>query len=520
MIENFVLSDVNQALRVLTYHIMARGLRDESRAGVTRELLHVGVTLTNPLHRETTNPERKGSLAAQIAETMWVLSGRNDVKWLSHYLPRAEDFSDDGKTWRGAYGKRIRGWDRRDNSEDFIDQLAWVINLLKTDPGTRRAVVSIFDPVTDQASGKDIPCNDLLDFKIRDGLLHLHVFIRSNDLIWGWSGINQFEWSVLQEIVAGMVGVRVGVLSFSISSLHIYEQHWERATKIQGTRGTRGQRPGCPRFEFSGDVDKLDSLFSKWFLVERMIRQGSQVDNILSAINDFPEPMLQSWLRVIAWWWSGQESYLKPLDGTDLYLSAMAGVQPKRGEADVARPVAETASTGGPTDFAKFVSKLHETKHASYGDSWKRRGEKVAIQANIARKVDRLGKTDDLETAADTAIDLLVYLIKYRWWLFDQGRMGSPFATFNAERFMEVSRVRLHLERLDMYSGWESNKDYEVRLKEKFELLLKETAIPAEEKKTAQIMNAMIQDANSLARREYWRANNEKRAWAGYGDAE
>src|SRR5690606_33318054 len=69
-------------------------------------------------------------------------------------------------------------------------------------------------------------------------------------------------------------------------------------------------------------------------------------------------------------------------------------------------------------DFLAYVNKLHAEKHAAYGDSWKRRGEYM-ILANIARKVDRLeggAETAD-ETQTDTAIDLLVYLAKYRCWI-------------------------------------------------------------------------------------------------------
>jgi hypothetical protein len=67
--------------------------------------------------------------------------------------------------------------------------------------------------------------------------------------------------------------------------------------------------------------------------------------------------------------------------------------------------------------FVSYVSNLHAEKHAVYGDSWKRRGEQVAILANIARKVDRLGVAGAGDTSADTAVDLLVYLLKYRLWL-------------------------------------------------------------------------------------------------------
>jgi hypothetical protein len=90
------------------------------------------------------------------------------------------------------------------------------------------------------------------------------------------------------------------------------------------------------------------------------------------------------------------------------------------------------------------ISRLHAIKTATYGNSWKRRGEILGIMANIARKVDRLGVTDgevgkvyvavaqgkktlvDSETALDTAVDLLVYCLKYRTYLIDEGVADPP----------------------------------------------------------------------------------------------
>lgn len=76
--------------------------------------------------------------------------------------------------------------------------------------------------------------------------------------------------------------------------------------------------------------------------------------------------------------------------------------------------------------FLDYVAELHAEKHAVYGDSWKRRGEQVAILANIARKVDRLGVAGAGDTSADTAVDLLVYLLKYRLWLTDERAERLP----------------------------------------------------------------------------------------------
>lgn len=522
MKHNYIFSNINEALPALAKEVM-KGDEVGSRAGRTKELIHVGVTLTRPQERETINPFRRGSIAAQIAETAWVLAGRDDVDWLSNYLPRAKDFSDDGKTWRGAYGKRIRAWERRDGSGDVIDQLRWLVEHLDADPSSRRAVINLFDPVLDQRPGKDIPCNDWLDFKSRLGYLDLHVALRSNDLIWGWSGINAFEWSVLQEVVATMLGVTPGVLSFSISSLHVYDQHWARAEKIGNVKWTPTCTPS-PRFNLQGapnaavleKFDMLDGMLRLWFDIEGKIRNG---DPCADDVARFPEPMLRSWLRVLQWWWTGDQVWLHSLRGTQIYLSALNGVQPRPGEQDVPRPgpvvgdFADAVKKTNMSPFSVYVADLHATKHEAYGDSWKRRGEKVGIQANVARKVDRLGKTDDLETAADTAIDLLVYLLKYRWWLFDKGRAGGPVSTSPADRADEVTRVELFLQRLDVQPGWMSSRDYVGELQAAFEALLEDDG-----GLTVTYVNRLIDLANAYARKEYWAANNAKRSWAGYGE--
>lgn len=295
--------------------LLARAVMDSrevgSRNGRTRELLYPHVVLTEPWRREVLTPGRRASLPAQIAETMWVLAGRNDVEWLSHYLPRAADFSDDGKVWRGGYGPRLRNY-------RGVDQLAHVVQLLGDDPLSRRALISIYDPTVDSEDGKDIPCNVLIHFQSRLGYLHAHVVIRSNDLIWGWSGINAFEWSAVQEIVAGLLGIMVGELHFSISSLHVYDRHWARA-ELLAVSEPAPRLLDSPRFSCPS-LGNLNSLVDEWFYLEKCIRSG---DWYHEEVESFPDPMLRSWLRVLEWKWTKDESYLEPLRGTALAHAAL-----------------------------------------------------------------------------------------------------------------------------------------------------------------------------------------------------
>ena len=164
---------------------------------------------------------------ASIAESMWVIAGRNDLDYLSAYLPRAVEYSDDGRTWRAGYGPRLRNW-------NGVDQLAEVVSILRADVSSRRAVAAIYDPDRDFVQSKDIPCNNWLHFLVRDGLVDLHIAARSTDIWWGFSGINAFEWTLLLEMVAFWLGQEPGRLVFFTSSMHLYERHFDRARQILG----------------------------------------------------------------------------------------------------------------------------------------------------------------------------------------------------------------------------------------------------------------------------------------------
>lgn len=156
----------------------------------TTEILGVSFELTNPKNRWIINKERKHNVITQLAETIWVLSGSNDITWLNRYLKRAENFSDDKKTWRAGYGTRWRYFKGLDDSSNsvIIDQIKYVIDTLKKDLKSRQAVISVWDPAKEATIDKtlDMPCNDMQQFIVRDNKLYMFNYVRSNDLIWGF----------------------------------------------------------------------------------------------------------------------------------------------------------------------------------------------------------------------------------------------------------------------------------------------------------------------------------------------
>lgn len=220
-----VFRNATAAFRGLLTEIRGQGEWVESRTESTYELRAVAFSIQRPTERCIVDSERHNNVFASIAETLWVLAGRDDLEYLSTYLPRALDFSDDGVTWRGAYGPRLRGW-------GSVDQVSSAIDLLREHPMSRRAVISLFDPARDLESSNDIPCNNWLQFLVRDGELEMHVVARSMDIVWGFSGINSFEWSVLHELIAVALGVGVGTQTYFVGSLHLYEKHLRRADAI------------------------------------------------------------------------------------------------------------------------------------------------------------------------------------------------------------------------------------------------------------------------------------------------
>lgn len=393
------------------------------RGKVTKELTAQGFTLQKPLERCITLQGRGGSVAASIAETMWVLAGRSDVAFLKQYVPSAGNYSDDGRVWRAGYGPRLRDW-------NGIDQLAQVRELLLRDPHTRRAVAILFDPALDFADSLDVPCNNWLHFTIRDGVLDLAVAVRSNDLVWGFSAINTFEWSVLQELMASWVGVGVGRQHFYISSLHVYEHHFGRARQIvDAWSGSTCYEHGYSTVSYQGSWEDFPLHLERWFAVEEIVR--TRPLEATAEIDKFPEPMLRAFLNVLCAYWASRagaagavvDGLIEPLERTDLGYAARELTS--RAGAGRWEQVGENSTIVNAAELKDAIVRLHRAKSAAYGDSWKRRGETVGVMANIARKVDRIenvsaGGPPGGESEFDTLVDLFVYLVKYQTFLADE----------------------------------------------------------------------------------------------------
>lgn len=204
-----------------------------------KENIATTLTLFNPRARLLANPEREVNYGFGVGEFLWYWAGRQDLASMLYYNKRMKDFSDDGAILNSAYGYRLK---TETYGAAYMSQwLACKETLLK-DNDSRRALLLINRP-QDQAlavqfGSKDVPCTLSLQFFIREGRLHLHAHMRSNDAFWGLT-YDLFSFTLFQECMllelqaAGMKDLKLGQYIHTAGSLHIYERHFDMADSVE-----------------------------------------------------------------------------------------------------------------------------------------------------------------------------------------------------------------------------------------------------------------------------------------------
>lgn len=213
----FNVTNVNQAFPLEVNAIKKEGVARDSRNGPVLEFSEpVATTYSRPMERVLFNKKRMCNPFFHHMEGLWVIGGYRDVEFLDYFNSQMKQYSDDGDTFWGAYGYRLR-------HAQGVDQLKTAIELLKKNPTDRRVVTTMWDPKLDLGQSKlDHPCNTHIYWKVRDNRLYMTVCCRSNDMLYGKLGANVVHFSMLQEYVAGCAGYEVGPYTQVSDSLHVY----------------------------------------------------------------------------------------------------------------------------------------------------------------------------------------------------------------------------------------------------------------------------------------------------------
>lgn len=197
--------------------ILVYGRKRHVRGFNTIELSPFCFTTRNSLYNILTNENRKINRAFSIAEWIWMMSGRSDVKMVSFYNSNISNYSDDNNTFSGSYGPRI------------ISQIDYILTCFKNDINTRQAIIQIWKESPQKS--KDIPCTLSLQFLHNDGELDLIATMRSND---AWLGLpyDFYNFTMIQNYFAHLLGLKIGQYTHQAGSMHLYEQHYEKASLL------------------------------------------------------------------------------------------------------------------------------------------------------------------------------------------------------------------------------------------------------------------------------------------------
>lgn len=259
--------------------VLESGSQVAPRDLTTTEILGVTFRITNPRHRLVTNIARGWSLTYAIGELFWHLASSTSLEQIAFYSKKWNQFSDGDLIAGSCYGAKMFSLGPTGTS-----QWTQISDLLKGDPDSRRAVVSLYSSADLLASvqSPDIPCTCSLQFLVRDGKLNLITYMRSNDLMLGF-GYDIFCFTMLQELMALELDLELGWYQHVVGSLHLYAKDLPLARKIADC-GPCVQTP-MPPMEHTEQISAVLSI-------ERRIR-GQSLLSIPDTLSPYWSALLQ-----------------------------------------------------------------------------------------------------------------------------------------------------------------------------------------------------------------------------------
>ena len=184
--------------------------------GDTKALFNIGFYINDPQERRITNTERKWSEEYAEAEWKWYLSGSPSVKRLGEIYGKVPAIWDRMATGPSRLVNSNYGYQWERNA-----QLDMVVEMLKRNPDTRQACISIYDGKEISSYAFDTPCTYAIQFTIVNGKLDMCITMRSNDLWYGFCN-DQYQFSKLQEMVSKRLRIETGVYYHFAHNMHLY----------------------------------------------------------------------------------------------------------------------------------------------------------------------------------------------------------------------------------------------------------------------------------------------------------
>jgi thymidylate synthase len=156
-----------------------------------------------------------------VRELLWFFKGTSNINDMHPSIHKWwQPWADESGLIKGSYPTQ---W--RDFNNQGIDQIAWLVNEIKTNPNSRRLVLSNWNPIEVLKTGTKLPsCLPLCQFFVRNGLLSCQLYQRSADTLLGLP-IDVVDYALLTHILAQLCELKVDTLTHVIGDQHIYLNH-------------------------------------------------------------------------------------------------------------------------------------------------------------------------------------------------------------------------------------------------------------------------------------------------------
>jgi len=185
-----------------------------------------------------------------IVELLWFLRGETNIGWLKeNRVSIWDEWADEDGELGPVYGKQWRDWIGPDG--EHIDQIAALIDMIRNSPGSRRQIVSAWNPA-DVPKMALPPCHLLFQTYVANGRLSLQLYQRSADVFLGVP-FNIASYALLTHMLAQQCGLEPGTFVWTGGDCHLYSNHLDQARE----QLARDPRP-LPRLEIRRKPDAID----------------------------------------------------------------------------------------------------------------------------------------------------------------------------------------------------------------------------------------------------------------------
>lgn len=231
----FVEADYMQQYLDLLDDVLKNGVERSDRTGTGTKAVfgrQMRFDLSDSFPMLTT---KKLHLKSIIYELLWFLKGDTNVRWLQKNGVRIwDEWADETGDLGPVYGKQWRSWAAPDGR--VIDQISWLLNEIKTNPNSRRLIVSAWNPADVNEMALP-PCHCLFQFSVMEGRLSCQLYQRSADIFLGVP-FNIASYALLTLMLARACGLEPGEFVHTFGDAHLYLNHVEQA-HLQLSRAPR-----------------------------------------------------------------------------------------------------------------------------------------------------------------------------------------------------------------------------------------------------------------------------------------